>query len=120
MRVIKFRAWNKNIERMSKPFELYSDVCDFTNENGLGNVKYLTDEVVMQYTGKVDSKGNEIYEGDIIEFDRKEWGGDDNIHLVSWDEKEAEWSWGGGTTSDMDWRTVIGNIYENPELISQS
>lgn len=60
-----------------------------------------------------------IFEGDIIEFDREEWGGDDNIHLVSWDNKEGRWSWGGGSTSDMEFRKVIGNIYQNAELLEE-
>lgn len=71
-----------------------------------------------QYTGKKDCKGTEIYDGDIIEFDVREWGDDkSNIHVVSWDDEDGRWSWGGGLTSDMEYRTVIGNIHENPELI---
>ena len=71
-----------------------------------------------QWTGREDCKKQRIYNNDIIEFDRKEWGGDDNIHLVSWDNQNSEWSWGGGSSSDMEWRTKIGNKHDNPELIN--
>jgi hypothetical protein len=72
----------------------------------------------MRYTGKEDKEGTEVYDGDIIEFDADEWGDNkSNIHVVSWDNKNSEWSWGGGCASDMYYRRVIGNIYENPELI---
>lgn len=67
-------------------------------------------------TGKKDSKGTPIYGNDIIEFDKKEWGGENNIHKVTWDEEEACWCFGGGAVSDMGWRTVIGNKFENPDL----
>ena len=77
------------------------------------------DAIVMQFTGKKDCTGKEVYEGDIVEFDKQEWGGDDNIHVVSWNERDAEWCFGGGSASDMEWRTVIGNIYENPNLVSE-
>jgi uncharacterized phage protein (TIGR01671 family) len=127
-RIIKFRAWDSKYQKM---YYSHGDnprvncfhgdwEIDLESENGdtIGTVG--CDEKtypLMQYTGLLDKNGKEIWEGDIIEFNRNEWGGDDNIHIVSWDEEEGAWSWGGGTTSDMEWRTVIGNIHENPELI---
>lgn len=74
-------------------------------------------ETVTQFTGKKDCLDQDIYEDDIFYFDRDEWGGNGNVHVVSWNDQDAEWCWGGGTSSDMEWRTVIGNIFENPELL---
>lgn len=73
--------------------------------------------IVMQSTGKFDCNKKEIFDGDIIEFNRKEWGSDNNIHIVTWDDSNAAWCFGGGTVSDMEWRTVIGNIHEDKALI---
>jgi uncharacterized phage protein (TIGR01671 family) len=122
-RELKFRAWN--IPNKTMYMDIQNGVlCQ--NEKGqlvlgtsFGTICKDAGSKVMQFTGKKDCTGKEIYEGDIIEFDRIEWRGNDNIHVVSWNNEDACWSWGGGSTSDMEWRTVIGNIYENPELLSE-
>lgn len=75
----------------------------------------------MWFTGKKcknkEGKMQEIYAGDIIEFYSNEWGNDNNIFVVTWDDDKAAWDFGGGRVFDMEFRTIIGNIYENPELI---
>jgi uncharacterized phage protein (TIGR01671 family) len=127
-RKIAFRAWDKIKNEMY--YKVLVGNTDGNDENYTCNsiLKKDTGEWMnadhfcidlMQFTGKKDCNGKDVYEGDIVEFDRQEWGGDDNIHIVSWNERDAEWSFGGGSASDMEWRTVIGNIYENPELISE-
>ena len=110
---IKFRAWDEMNKRMIYPY-----AKSFNNILSNGDILNRW-ENVMQFTGATDCNGDEIYDGDIIEFDAKEWGNNEtNIHVVSWDITQHGWSFGGGgQQNDMEWRTVIGNIYENPELL---
>ena len=128
MRKIKFRVWDKGWNEMSYPDTLefdegklewvvIGDYCD-------GDGRYLDkDEMaLMQYTGLKDKNGKEIYEGDICHIndypDKYGMYGEygvvmfkspcfgmeltDTKRFVSIDEEEIE---------------VIGNIYENPELL---
>lgn len=79
--------------------------------------------VVRQYTGLKDKNGTLIYEGDIIDW------GDNFDSVVVWD--DTEHAWGIEELGVIDGEraprnhnltaytyvpTVIGNIYENPEL----
>jgi hypothetical protein len=120
MRSLKFRMWDNVLKVMYTP-ELDAEITNlWETPNFKGGVFEPREGIkIMQFTGKYDCKGTPIYEGDIIEFDRKEWGGDDNIFTVEWDEDNAEWSWGGGCIGDMDWRTVIGNIWQHDYLLPQ-
>jgi uncharacterized phage protein (TIGR01671 family) len=70
------------------------------------------DSPLMQYTGIKDKNGVEIYEGDILKWNAKEWGCEFN-EVVEWDfdllnARKYDWA---------EWCEVIGNIHENPELL---
>jgi uncharacterized phage protein (TIGR01671 family) len=107
MREIKFRAWNKETKELNErgPF----DLTDENNDSGyFGDcVANNSDCILSQYTGLKDKNGKEIYEGDCLEHS---WG---NKHVVVWDNKQAKFMFIAG----CEYATIIGNIYENPELL---
>lgn len=113
MREVKFRGKTESGEwvygwlyrHSGKTFIMCNDDEHIIDPNSVG-----------QYTGQ-KCNGQEVYDKDIFEFDKDEWGSDNNIHVVSWDNENACWSFGGGTVSDMGFRKVIGNTTDNPELI---
>lgn len=80
------------------------------------------DYELMQYTGLKDKNGKEIYEGDIV---IDEWGDDKMIHSVKFDLENAQFLFYSINTSPVEINLfsdlldvrIIGNIYENPELL---
>ena len=135
MREIKFRVWDKQIKRWLEDFTI-----------GLDGDVYLRsapDEVpmfmssgrveVMQFTGFFDMNGKEIYEGDILGY-KYEWSDSGEemekgvVNFGKWNCSCCNGVYGfygdgidlrrceedGGEDEGV---VVIGNIYENPELL---
>lgn len=87
---------------------------------------------IMQYTGLIDKKGKEIYEGDIVEIVKDIQTGDGIIGVVEYSKDlalfELKINLGENGTATVFSRQdkkgrnvnrkVIGNIHDNPELIS--
>lgn len=135
-RVIKFRAWSKVGAGMS-PASTFAEWLNTWAVAGGDATEELAEEnvVLMQSTGLHDKNGKEIYEGDILQ---KNWTiSSPELCAVSWDEKMAGFRVKGldavyndilgvvvsGGMRNVPENThnieVIGNIYENPELLSQ-
>ena len=121
-REIKFRAWNKK----EKYMEIVDDLQMFSNDLSIGipSKDYFLrkdDVELMQYTGLHDKNGKEIYEGDIVKY-RDSRG--QHIEKVIFDKGcfYAGMHWGSSTRLapkliNTRITEVIGNIYDNPELL---
>jgi len=136
MRLIKFRAWYKNNEEMcevihyNSPSETLVILCKSTSTIYMDSTQPIVSKMLpfrkvelMQYTGLKDKNGKEIYEGDILHQDAF-W----DIYIV-WDDKHSrfaylctDWVVTQGDpisilSDQLSKFEVIGNIYENPELL---
>lgn len=117
-REIKFRAWEPSTKSMHYDLSFYSD-------NGgaiMSKERPLIGGMLLQFTGLKDRNGKEIYQGDFIQNVTDD-GKRLSIFEIRWQQsscgfvKERE----DGHTFTLEiskYFEVIGNIYENPELIN--
>jgi uncharacterized phage protein (TIGR01671 family) len=120
MREISFRGKYGN-----NPWIYGSLVARNRNNNGIqaqnSSVAILVDDgSVGQYTGMNDSMGKEIYEGDIVRTSDN----DDELAVVEWDDEDLRFTVTHGNvvnglgegyySREVE---VIGNMYDNPELL---
>ena len=126
MREIKFRAWSKLLNKMLSHEDLNKTLKNLTKIEYIAGIflPLNSDVEVMQYIGLKDSNKNEIYEGDIVKIE--DYFGEDIIGRVIYDEATAGYVFHKGNernyfqmTLDLESYVydVIGNIYENPELL---
>ncbi len=121
MSKIKFRAWDSK-KKVWTNYQIVDDMIYFMDKfTGV----WLRDDdfkrfKLAQYAGSNDKRGKEIYDGYIIRFI-------DRNCLVVWSEKDCAFR------IDVDRRIttalrkvhqpdyeIIGNIYENPELLEEN
>ena len=110
-REIKFRAWDG--EKMLSPDYIDRKGVAYWRENSIPE----RSEKIMQYTGLKDKNGAEIYEGDVIIKTATENSYVSAPFVVQWLEKQAGFNVAKG---DHHYYEIIGNIYENPELLKAS
>lgn len=111
---IKFRAWHKEQNKMFEVLvldmnsgEIFLDgftvETTYKGQTQKESIWVSVDEVeLMVYTGQQDKHGKDIYEGDIVQT-----GDGMRVHYCNLTVE----------TKYTNTREIIGNIYENPELV---
>ena len=140
-REIKFRVWDKTTNTMFEDnkntditIEIFREMVDI---NGIPPIyENECDAVLMQYTGLKDKNGKEIYEGDVLKQVKK--SSREGCESSSYDKNNFEvvFKYGsfwlqrpyGDSAYIRDFPNIdefvgfecfeiVGNIYENPELL---
>ena len=124
----KFRAWD------SSKKEMFTDTFAITESGQVVVVEqefvtsipdyvFVDHLIVMQSTGLVDKEGTEVFEGDILHHQIQT----EYTFIVKYDKDNARW-YGDGLSRTyridlmkhfMQYYKIIGNIYENPELLEE-
>jgi len=135
-REIKFRIWDKDNKKMFykgvSPDRIYMGL-DGKLYNGLNGQDFSDNFILMQYTGLHDRNGKEVYEGDIVRITGEYVNPITNssypihrVQMVCWESKKKVrgnlfagfigLNFGIAHTIKIE---VIGNIFENPELLEK-
>jgi len=118
-REIKFRAWDNIRNEMREVREIHYDAhggMDVYCSGDDHNARALGSNALMQFTGLKDKNGKEIYEGDILSFNGKTGL---RRNAIVWNEKSACFNPSPKSYSRKKRIfEVIGNIYENSELLT--
>lgn len=126
----KFRLWNDRDKCWELGYELpnlggFSMIGEVMIFGEYTNVlsKFKLEELdlikIMQFTGIIDINGKEIYESDIIRYTQHLFNTDlkpTKTKEIKWNKWTAAWNIFETNAGETNIE-VIGNIYENPELL---
>lgn len=118
MREIKFRAWDEQNKVMEYKVNVNDGKPVKYGYQWFNHGNTIHDSELMQYTGLKDKNGKEIYEGDLIKVD------DEHLYIICFRVQDSGYIGSneyGYDEQDLCYLAcnyeVIGNIYENPELL---
>jgi YopX protein len=114
-RQIKFRFWDEADKKFVHTFLGFAANFQTSSLDNSFELRVNSRIEAMQFTGAKDSKGNEIYESDIVEFN-----GD--LGVIFWDDGDCGFfvkmeKGDFVSMQEYEYFTVWGNIHENENLI---
>jgi hypothetical protein len=123
-RQLKFRIWDKQNKKWIYEWgashkRLAISLVGLVYHGGYDDVLPENDYVIQQYTGLKDSKGNDIYEGDILTC---KYADQEVTEAISYSEDYSSFTHG----EHALWRgwigeaEIIGNIFENPDYFKNN
>lgn len=129
--MIKFRAWDKENNKFFKPtYRAYVGELEYLSVGLEGRLMLTTIEgnvdesmfperfILMQSTGLFDKNGVEVFEGDILYYPEQD---EDNYGYIEFDKDRLAFVLDNGfekfVYGEYGMSYIVGNIYENPELI---
>lgn len=124
-REIKFRGltisgkWVYGLLSISQGRNQQPEIGQYiSNSYGMPWAYQVRPETVGQFTGRLDKNGKEIYEGDINQHGGVVVWNDDFFDLF---DASFVWDYHNEATqmeNERSWCEIIGNVYENPELVN--
>jgi uncharacterized phage protein (TIGR01671 family) len=122
MREIKFRAWDTEDKKFENYFQMNNLGILATFDPMIAEWGRVKDGryILMQYTGLKDKNGKEIYEGDVV----RDCDTSDCVFEVKWHDKAVGYYMPDEFDEEYAYPMsqvkleVIGNIYENPDLLA--
>ncbi len=127
----KYRAWDRTRNEMN--YRVMVGNCDTDDENWTCPIIWIEERkkwlhfddygCIMQSTGLKDKEGTEVFEGDILHHQIQT----EYTFIVKYDKEKGRW-YGDGlsrtyridiTKEFLQYYKIIGNIYENPELLEE-
>lgn len=116
----KFRAWDITDKVMKPVLNLFISEDMVQCDEDEYSVYNASNFKLMQYTDKLDTNNVEIYEGDIVtDIDYEDVGITGQVvyklsaFYIEWDSKYPP------SLLQIGTPIVVGNIYENPELLEK-
>lgn len=118
MTIPKFRSWHKN--EMTGVKKINFSTNEVVYDNDIGFYHQLNHDALMQSTGLFDRNGVEIFEGDVVKLKYTVLSDYEFFKVTRF--RGGSWRIDNQQRGSELWLRnedceIVGNIYENPELV---